>query len=212
MEKVLGLDEVSVHDKFFDIGGHSLNLIHVNQQLAKQLNQSIPMVEMFRRPTIRELAAYLSGDSEQAAAGAQPVKQKTRKANEPIAIIGMAGKFPGAKNVEAFWRNLKNGEESISFFSDEELLEAGIDRQTFERSDYVRAKGVIDGPDLFDASFFGYSPGQAEMMDPQIRLLHEYAYKALEDAGMCKKIIREGRFVYWVHFELPMDSAFCRFP
>ncbi|MFW5428137.1 non-ribosomal peptide synthetase/type I polyketide synthase [Bacillus pumilus] len=182
-KKVLGLDEVSVHDKFFDIGGHSLNLIHVNQQLAKQLNQSIPMVEMFRRPTIRELAAYLSGDSEQVAAGTQPVKQKTRKANEPIAIIGMAGKFPGAKNVEAFWRNLKNGEESISFFSDEELLEAGIDRQTFERPDYVRAKGVIDGPDLFDASFFGYSPGQAEMMDPQIRLLHEYAYKALEDAG-----------------------------
>ncbi|WP_284386014.1 type I polyketide synthase, partial [Bacillus safensis] len=95
----------------------------------------------------------------------------------------MAGKFPGAKNIEAFWRNLKNGEESISFFSDEELLEAGVDRQTFERSDYVRAKGVMDGPDLFDASFFGYSPGQAEMMDPQIRLLHEYAYKALEDAG-----------------------------
>ena len=141
------------------------------------------MVEMFRRPTIRELAAYLSGATEQKGSGKQPANQKKRKANEPIAIIGMAGKFPGAENVEAFWRNLKNGEESISFFSDEELLEAGIDRQTFERSDYVRAKGVIDGPDLFDASFFGYSPGQAEMMDPQIRLLHEYAYKALEDAG-----------------------------
>ncbi|OLP64678.1 Polyketide synthase PksJ [Bacillus pumilus] len=182
-QKVLGIDEVSVHDKFFDIGGHSLHLIHVNQQLAKQLNQNIPMVEMFRRPTIRELATYISGTSEEEAVDAEPVHQKSRKDNEPIAIIGMAGKFPGAKNVEVFWRNLEKGQESISFFSDEELLEAGIDRQTFERSDYVRAKGVIDGPDLFDASFFGYSPGQAEMMDPQIRLLHEYAYKALEDAG-----------------------------
>ncbi|WP_410720987.1 beta-ketoacyl synthase N-terminal-like domain-containing protein, partial [Brevibacillus sp. SIMBA_076] len=70
---------------------------------------------MFRRPTIRELAAYLSGASEQEAAGTQPANQKRRKDNEPIAIIGMAGKFPGAKNVEAFWRNLKKGEESISF-------------------------------------------------------------------------------------------------
>ncbi|MGG1220851.1 amino acid adenylation domain-containing protein [Priestia endophytica] len=182
-KKVLGLDEVGVHDKFFDIGGHSLNLIHVNQQLTKILNQSIPMVEMFRRPTIRELAKYLNGPLEQEKVEVQVPQQNRRKDNEPIAIIGMAGRFPGAKNVEAFWRNLEKGQESISFFSDEELLEAGIDRDTFQRPDYVRAKGVIDGPDLFDASFFGYSPGQAEMMDPQIRLLHEYAYKALEDAG-----------------------------
>ncbi|MDK2599356.1 beta-ketoacyl synthase N-terminal-like domain-containing protein [Bacillus stercoris] len=62
------------------------------------------------------------------------------------------------------------------------------------RSDYVRAKGIIDGPDLFDASFFGYSPGQAEAMDPQIRLLHEYVWKTLEDAG-CVSAEYEGKSV-----------------
>lgn len=182
---VLGVANIGVHDKFFEIGGNSLNLIQVNQQLSKKMGKDIPMVEMFRRPTIFTLADYLSGveqePSEKKDTTDKPIH--VRKANEHIAIIGMAGRFPGAKNLDEFWENLRGGVESISFFTDEELLEAGIDKQTLDRPDYVKAKGIIEGPDLFDAPFFGYSPVQVEMMDPQIRLLHEYAWKALEDAG-----------------------------
>ncbi|KAA6473946.1 non-ribosomal peptide synthetase/type I polyketide synthase [Bacillus swezeyi] len=186
-QQVLGVANISVRDKFFEVGGHSLNLIQVNQQLSKKTGKSIPMVEMFRRPTILSLAEYLSGTGDpQPHESKQRTEVKTgrkKETNESIAIIGMAGRFPGARNIDEFWDNLQNGKESIAFFSDEELLEAGIDEQTFKRKDYVRAKGVIEGPDMFDASFFGYSPGQAEVMDPQIRLLHEYAWRSLEDAG-----------------------------
>ncbi|MED1124973.1 non-ribosomal peptide synthetase/type I polyketide synthase [Bacillus atrophaeus] len=190
---VLGKDSINIQDKFFEIGGTSLHLIQVNQQLSKKTGRSIPMVEMFRRPTVQSLADFLSAPDEKQRETKTPIKsKKSAPSDESIAIIGMAGRFPGAENIDEFWRNLQNGKESISFFSDEELLAAGIDEQTFTRTDYVRAKGIIEGPDLFDASFFGYSPGQAEVMDPQIRLLHEYAWKTLEDAG-CVSADYEGK-------------------
>jgi acyl transferase domain-containing protein/acyl carrier protein len=100
-----------------------------------------------------------------------------------VAIIGMAGRFPGAPGVKAFWENIKNGVELISFFSDEELAAAGISQDLINRPDYVKANGILDDVDCFDASFFGYSPREADVMDPQMRILHECAWEALEDAG-----------------------------
>ena len=80
-----------------------------------------------------------------------------RTAVEGVAIVGMAGRFPGAADVEAFWRNLRVGAESISSFTDEELLASGIDPARLGPN-YVRARGVLAGVELFDASFFGFSP------------------------------------------------------
>jgi acyl transferase domain-containing protein/acyl carrier protein len=100
-----------------------------------------------------------------------------------VAIIGMAGRFPGARNVDEFWRNLKEGRESISTFSDEELLAAGVSKQTINDRHYVKAGGMLEGIDLFDASFFGYSPREAELMDPQQRMFLECAWEAMEHAG-----------------------------
>ncbi|HEX3045791.1 MAG TPA: amino acid adenylation domain-containing protein [Bacillota bacterium] len=100
-----------------------------------------------------------------------------------IAVVGMAGKFPGAENIQEFWRNLIHGIESIHFFSDEELLQAGVKPELLQNPDYVRAKGIIPGIEDFDADFFNYSPRDATLMDPQSRLFHEYAWLALEDAG-----------------------------
>jgi acyl transferase domain-containing protein len=99
-----------------------------------------------------------------------------------IAIIGMAGRFPGAKNIAEFWQNLKNGVESISFFSAEQLGSLGID-SLLNNPNYVRAGGVLEGIDMFDASFFGVSAREAEILDPQQRLFLECAWEALEDAG-----------------------------
>ncbi len=100
-----------------------------------------------------------------------------------IAVIGMAGRFPGAKDIHEFWDNIKNSVESIRFFTDEELTGSGVSPSLLENPNYVKANGILDDCDYFDASFFGYMPKEAEIMDPQIRIFHECAWAALEDAG-----------------------------
>ncbi|HWM89152.1 MAG TPA: MupA/Atu3671 family FMN-dependent luciferase-like monooxygenase [Thermoanaerobaculia bacterium] len=113
-----------------------------------------------------------------------------------VAVIGMAGRFPGAGSLEAFWRNLREGIESISFFSDEELREAGIPAAIYGAPNYVKAHGVIDGAGLFDAGFFGYSPREAEVIDPQQRVFLECAWEAVEDAGQDPARLRGPAGVY----------------
>jgi non-ribosomal peptide synthase protein (TIGR01720 family) len=100
-----------------------------------------------------------------------------------IAIIGISGRFPGAANPAEFWRNLAGGAESISFFSREELLAEGVPAHVIDDPAYVPARGVIRDAEWFDASFFGFAPRQAEIMDPQHRLFMECAWEALEAAG-----------------------------
>ncbi len=100
-----------------------------------------------------------------------------------IAIIGMSGRFPGAKNVEEFWQNIQNGVESISFFTDAELVEQAINSALLNNPDYVKAGAVLEDIELFDADFFGFSPREAEITDPQHRLFLECAWSALENTG-----------------------------
>ncbi len=100
-----------------------------------------------------------------------------------IAVIGMAGRFPRAADVEAFWRNLREGVHAVTFFSDDELRAAGVDPARRHDKDFVGAGGVLEGADLFDAGFFGYTPREAEVMDPQHRVFMETAWEALENAG-----------------------------
>jgi acyl transferase domain-containing protein/glutamate-1-semialdehyde aminotransferase len=100
---------------------------------------------------------------------------------DAIAIIGMSGRFPGAGSVRQFWRNLLKGQESITYFAPEEL-DPSVVRLAADPA-YVRAKGIIDGAECFDATFFGVSPAEARMMDPQQRILLELAWAALEDGG-----------------------------
>ncbi|NLW47676.1 MAG: KR domain-containing protein [Firmicutes bacterium] len=104
---------------------------------------------------------------------------------EGIAVIGLAGRFPGAENVEQYWHNICNGIESISFFSDEELLESGIDPELIKKPNFIKARGVLGNTDLIDAQFFGLHAREAALMDPQHRLFLECAWKAFESAGYC---------------------------
>src|SRR5437867_4687173 len=100
-----------------------------------------------------------------------------------IAIVGMAGRFPGARNLDEFWRNLAGGIESITRFSDREILESGVPASCLNDPNYVKAAPVLDDPGHFDAEFFGFSPMEARTIDPQQRILLELACEALEDAG-----------------------------
>ncbi|HET6735912.1 type I polyketide synthase [Mycobacterium sp.] len=99
-----------------------------------------------------------------------------------IAVVGMAGRFPGANSVSAFWRNLRRAEESIVTLSEEELVAAGVGEKALANHSYVRRAALLDGIDEFDAEFFGFTPQAARMMDPQHRLFLQCAWHALEDA------------------------------
>ena len=105
--------------------------------------------------------------------------------NSDIAIVGLAGRFPGARNADQFWQNLENGVESVSFFSDEELKASGVAAHLFADPRYVRAKAVLDEIEFFDATFFGFSPREAQILDPQHRVFLECAWEALENSGYC---------------------------
>jgi acyl transferase domain-containing protein len=100
-----------------------------------------------------------------------------------IAIVGMAGRFPKAQDLEAFWKNLAAGLDAISYFSHEELIAAGVPAALLRRPNYVPAKNFLEDADLFDSSFFGYSASEARLIDPQQRVFLEICWHALEDAG-----------------------------
>lgn len=100
-----------------------------------------------------------------------------------VAVIGMSGRFPKCDNLEEFWSKLLNGEELISRFTEEELLQQGIPEELLKKENYVKSKGIINDVDCFDNNFFDYSNSDAEIMDPQIRIFHEEVWKAIEDAG-----------------------------
>lgn len=100
-----------------------------------------------------------------------------------IAIVGMAGRFPGSSNVDQFWENLVQGRETTTRFTPEELKHAGLPDWVIQDPDYVPVRGVIEEVESFDAAFFGYSPREAEILDPQQRVFLEVAYTALENAG-----------------------------
>src|SRR5438105_7101483 len=100
-----------------------------------------------------------------------------------IAIVGMSGRFPGACSIDEFWRNLRDGVESLTTFSDEQLIAAGEDPSLLRSPAYVKASMVLDGIDLFDADFFRFTPREAEITNPEHRIFIECAWEALENAG-----------------------------
>ncbi|MBL8986311.1 MAG: amino acid adenylation domain-containing protein [Gemmatimonadetes bacterium] len=186
--EVLRLDEVSVTDNFFDVGGHSLLLIELHRRLLETFPEQVTVVQLFANPTVESQARLLAGG--RPAAPTPLSVARTRRAaiagspaDEPIAIVGMAGRFPGAADIEAFWENLKGGVESITRFSEQELIAAGWPQEVVRRPDFVSARGVLDGVELFDAGFFGYSAREADLTDPQQRLFLECCHEGLERAG-----------------------------
>jgi len=111
------------------------------------------------------------------------VGRTTKAHREDIAIIGMSGRFPGARDLSELWVNLRDGVESVRPLTADELQRAGVDLDMLLNPHFVPAGSVIDGSELFDATFFGYSPREAQSLDPQQRLFMETSWLALEDAG-----------------------------
>ncbi|MGA3564606.1 hybrid non-ribosomal peptide synthetase/type I polyketide synthase [Melissospora conviva] len=100
-----------------------------------------------------------------------------------IAVVGMALRVPGADTLDEFWRNLRDGVESVTTLSDADLIADGVTPEEFNHPGYVRSLGVVADPAGFDARFFGFSAREAQMLDPQHRIFLECAFQALEHAG-----------------------------
>jgi len=109
------------------------------------------------------------------------MKRENRK--KDIAIIGMSCTFSKSENPKEFWKNLIDGNELFEFYSDEEMLELGIKKSEDEKSNFVPLNSFVESSDSFDYGFFGYTRDEANLMDPQIRILHEQVWKAIEDSG-----------------------------
>ncbi|MGB9490332.1 MAG: amino acid adenylation domain-containing protein [Terriglobales bacterium] len=209
--ELLQLEKIGIDDSFFDLGGNSLAAVRMVRQYENHCGHEISPVKVFQYPTIAKLAGFLEANGSKTDFLAdlenrtsrhrrsQPGGKQSSRGNsqqgsqrrshgeiEPlsnaVAVIGMTGRFPGAANLDQLWRNLCNGVESISFFMPDELG-PGIDEHLRHDPDYIRARGLIEGAELFDAAFFGINPIEAQVTDPQQRVFLELAQHALENAG-----------------------------
>ncbi|HVH13999.1 MAG TPA: amino acid adenylation domain-containing protein, partial [Longimicrobium sp.] len=181
--EVLGADGVGMDENFFDAGGDSLRLFRLHALLRERLGAEIEMVDLFRLPTVRDMAAHLDGEPADAADDAPLSVPHAAVREGAIAIVGMAGRFPGAADPAALWRTVRDGADGITRFTDEALRAAGVREALLARPEYVRARGVLEAIETFDAAFFGMSPRDAEILDPQHRVFLECAWEAMEDAG-----------------------------
>ncbi|MBX3173895.1 MAG: amino acid adenylation domain-containing protein [Gemmatimonadaceae bacterium] len=175
--EVLGVPAVDPEVSFFEQGGNSLLALRFVEALRQQLGLDLPLLRVFEFPRLSRLAASLS----QAPASAAPPPRPTAQHASAVAVVGMAGRFPGADSPTALWELLRAGREGLRRFAPEEL-DPGLENP--EDPHYVPVRGVLDGVEDFDAAFFGLSPQAARRMDPQQRLLLEAAWQAFEDAAI----------------------------
>ncbi|MCG7490300.1 amino acid adenylation domain-containing protein [Vibrio sp. Of14-4] len=179
-KKVLDTKIVNLTTNFFDHGGNSLLLVALHHELQELLGLSFPMTKLFEFTTIASQASEFTVKDE-----SNELKKVHNESSDcdDIAIIGLAGRFPGAETPNQLWQNVYQKRSSIAFYSDEELLANGVSKNQLLDPDYVRANGHLNGIEMFDADFFGMSAREAEITDPQRRLLMESAWAAFEDAG-----------------------------
>jgi amino acid adenylation domain-containing protein len=186
---VLSLPAAGVHDNFFDLGGTSLAAFSVVREIEKRLGVEVAVLRIFEHPTIAAMARHLEGSKADMSfvREARDRARKRRALSPPgafdVAIVGMAGRFPGARDLEQLWTNLSEGRETVTVFGRDEL-DPLVPKRERDDPAYVPARGVLEDADLFDAAFFGISPSEAELMGPQLRVFLEVAWEAFENAGI----------------------------
>jgi len=176
---VLELDNVGTHDNFFELGGNSMLAVKTVSLLRSAHQMELPVTKLYQFPSISQIVNYFNAES-----GRKNKRKPAQSADpgQPIAVIGMALRFPGANTVDQLWDVLRKGKETTSFFSKEEL-DSAIPEEIRNDPDYVPARGIIGDAELFDPLFFGINPKLAEAMDPQQRIFLEISRDVLEKSG-----------------------------
>jgi amino acid adenylation domain-containing protein len=195
-DEALGGGIVDVERSFFDLGGTSITVVYASSILKNKLGFEVPVVKLFQFPAVRSLAEHLANVNRQEEPDTDANPHPSKGADEdPIAIVGMAGRFPGANNVDELWENLLNGVDSVTRFSTADL-DPNLETAVVSDPAYVPARGILDGAELFDAEFFGISPREAQVTDPQQRVMLEVAWETLEHSGHDPKTFRGTIGVY----------------
>jgi len=208
-------DTLDLDQPFSEYGVGSLQGVRLVEALAERFAIDLKATVLFRHPSVRTLAAHLATahDVTLDKAPQQPTAPtrapalesitaapEPSTANEPIAVVGMAGRFPGAPNTRHFWSNLRNGVTSII-----EVPKSRWDADEFFDPDpnadnrtYAKWGGFIQDVDRFDSLFFNISPAEAEVMDPQQRLFMQVCWQAFEDAGLPPSALAKRRVGIYV--------------
>ena len=167
---------------FFDLGLRSLDLMKAQAIIARDVTAKVTLVDLFSHPNLNALCTHLE-TLEIKAGKSRPSKRRARGSqSDAIAIIGMSGRFPGAKNVRQHWANILSGRDCITHFDPSELDDS-FDDNTRRGDRYVKARPILEDVDRFDAGFFGMLAREAALTDPQQRLFLQIAWEAFEDAG-----------------------------
>jgi len=192
--EVVGVDNVGLHDNFFDIGVNSILLLKIQRAINDDGQFQVKTTDLFTHSSVAKLAKFLGSDnnenrdSKRAEKSSEEVPKADNQSNDrDIAIIALACRFPDADGIEQFWDNLICGKESIEHFGRETLLNAGVSEQNLAHDAFVSSGIVLDDIEHFDAELFKFSPREAETLDPQQRLLFECAHDALEQSGYGSK-------------------------
>ena len=206
--EVTRVDAAEIHEDagFFDLGMDSLMAVELRRRIEQGVGKEIPVTLVMDHPRLSDAADYLLGEvlglSEQASdkSGPQPAPVVTTRTDEPIAIVAVSCRFPGAPDPEAFWEVLSGGVDAIR-----EVPEDRFDIDEFYDPDpetpgktYTRFGGFLDEIDGFDPEFFGISPREAVWIEPQQRLVLETAWEGIERAGYAPATLcgsRTGVFV-----------------
>jgi acyl carrier protein len=192
-QAVLNVEGVGIHDGLKELGASSLHIVQIYSRLEQAFQAGLSITDLFALPTVSAIIDKIERRSRATASGSQAVEATSQSA-EPtstqyaghstagIAVIGMAGRFPGASSVGEFWSNITAGVCSIVEIPDE-ALNLPSDSPLRANPNLVRMAASVQDADKFDAKFFGIFPKEATLMDPQHRLLLENCWHAIEDAG-----------------------------
>ena len=212
---MLGVEPVGTRDNFFDLSGNSLLALQMLKLVKDRFGIAVPSVALFESPTVQSLAAVLdrSGGCRADGAGRRSRHRGCRRHRSTWTGRSPSSAWPAGSPARRTWpasgSNITGGVESISFFSEDELLAAGVDPATIADPSYVPARPVLDDVSGFDAAFFGISPRMAAITDPQQRLFLEVCWEALEQAGYAAPEYRGRVGVYGgcEHQHLPAADA-----
>jgi amino acid adenylation domain-containing protein len=181
-KKFIRIQKIGIDDNFFDLGGTSLMAIKILIDINQVAEKKLTVVHLFQYATIRQIANFIDHEQDELDNFIGQLSENETLVSGDIAVIGMTGRFPGAKNIDEFWNNLIEVKNSIEIF-DSSIVNPAIDTELIEDSNYVFAQGSYPGQENFDNKFFGMTPREAELMDPQQRKFLELTHEGLELAG-----------------------------
>lgn len=189
---VLGVERVGRDDGFFDVGGDSVLAVGLAERIAETFGCAFSVTDVFHAGTVRRLASTVTARRPSSVGHRiSPPATPPSPREDGLAIIGISCQFPGANDIDQFWTTLCEGRSGMERLPTEVLINAGVPAAIAEHPAYVPVRSAIADRDCFDAEFFRVTPRDAQLMDPQLRLLLQHAWKAVEDAGYAVRDIAD---------------------